>query len=135
MNNSITENDVKNACIDYLVRIGALVIRVNSGAVGGEYKNTYGQTKKRFLRFAKWFGLGVTPEEGQAGISDILAFILAEPGAIPVIVETKARGNKTTQAQERFMTECTKRGVLVIVAYSVDDVIRAVEKLLAEPAR
>jgi len=125
----VSENNLKRAVIDYLVRVGALVIRVNSGAVNGEYQNRSGQTKTRFFRFAQWFGLGVSISEGQAGISDILALIPADPVAIPIAIETKLPGNKPTLSQERFMAEWRQRGGVVVVAYSVDDVIEAIAEL------
>lgn len=118
------ENSVKRDIIAFLVYQGAVVLRINSGAVKGKYEDKQGNIKERFMRFVQWFALGVTDKEGRAGVSDILA--LLRDGRT-LIVEAKRQGNTPTPAQERFMEEVRKRGHLVIAADCLEDVEQALE--------
>lgn len=113
-----TENSVKNRIITYLVQRGALVMRINSGAVVGTH-----QGKRRFFWFAKWYVAGQKEQRG--GVSDILAIL---PGGKLLIVECKRPGkkNNVTLKQCLFITEIEKRGGMVVVASSVDDVEQAI---------
>lgn len=127
-----TENDIKRAIIQYLILKGCLVLRVNSGAAMGQYEDKKGNVKKRFMRFSQWYAGGVTFEEGQAGVSDILALWLPPKGPSKLLaIETKtpARRFEVTDAQRRFMAEIEARGGMAIVASSVDDLIKALDDI------
>lgn len=128
----LTENDIKKDTIERLVWAGALVIRINSGAVGGEYTDRQGKIKKRFLRFARWFGLGVTKEDGQAGISDVIALYRG----VTVAVETKRPGlaGNVSDSQRRFLDEWQAHGGVAWVISEpgeVDAVITEIDRRLA----
>jgi len=112
----MSENDVKNAIIDYLLYRGALVLRINSGAAIGDADNG----KRRFLSFVRWFVPGLTRDEQGRGVSDILGLWQGRWLAI----ETKAPGKRdnVTAAQARFLEEVRARGGIGIVAESIDDV-------------
>lgn len=114
-----TENQIKNAIIQFLTIKGYLVLRVNSGAAAGEYEDKQGHTRKRFMRFVQYFAAGLTFKEGQAGVSDILAF---KEGQTPLAIETKVPGKKATEAQERFMAEWVRAGGVAIVATGIQDI-------------
>lgn len=120
------ENAVKNAVIQYLTLIGALVLRVNSGAVKGKYEDKQGRIKSRFWWVSHWFAGGISFDEGKAGISDILCLL---PSGKFVAVETKTpqRKDEVTEAQRRFMAEVEARGGISIVATGVEDVQEALE--------
>lgn len=110
-----TENDVKNAIIDYLTLTGWLVIRINSGAASGDDNG-----KRRFVSFVKWFCGGYGPQT--AGIADIIAV----KGGICLAVECKRPGGgRLSDAQRRFLGEWGEHGGIWCVAESVDDVIIA----------
>lgn len=122
-----TENQIKLAIIQFLILKGALVLRVNSGAAAGEYQDQQGRTRKRFLRFTQWYAQGLSFEEGQAGVSDVLAILppwASKVGQLLfVVVECKVPGNTPTVAQRRFMAEVEARGGTAIVATGVDDLM------------
>lgn len=118
-----TENQIKRAIISYLLYKGCLVLRVNSGAAKGQYKDRRGNVKERFMRFTQWFTSGLTFKEGQAGVADILAI----HNGLPVAIETKRPGNTPTPAQQRFLDEWTAHGGVSIVAQSVEDVQKVLE--------
>lgn len=120
-----SENAIKKAIIEYLIYKGYLVLRVNSGAALGQYEDKQGQVKKRFLRFVQYFAQGLTFKEGQAGVSDLLAF---KEGQNPLAIETKVPGKKATEAQDRFMTAWAEHGGVWCVAESVDDVERVLSQ-------
>lgn len=113
-----TENQIRNAIIEFLIYHGFLVIRINSGAAA-----TTENGKRRFVSFVKWWAAGEGPRT--AGVSDLLCF---KPGKKPLAIETKRPGNTPTEAQRRFMEEWERYGGLVLVAESVTDV----EKVIGE---
>ena len=123
----IDENQVKRSIIDYLVLTGWLVLRINSGAYAGEHTDKQGQTRKRFLRFVKWFAGGIEDKDGKAGVSDILALHPSGPNGQPVIlaVETKRPGKaaNVSEAQKRFLAQWADHGGVWLVAEDVEDVI------------
>lgn len=121
----MTEADIQRTCIDYLWRIGWLVIRINQGATTQTDSQT-GQT--RYVKFATWYALGLDP--ANAGINDILAFEPGLPWGRLWVIECKAPGklNKLTEGQQAFQAEAVKRGAVVITIDSPDMLIEAVEK-------
>jgi len=125
----MTETELKKAIVDYLVLMGAVVLRINSGGQGEEYTDRRGQTRRRWFDFVHWFAVGISHEAGRAGVSDLVAFIPAEPVAVTLVIETKVGRNKPTAAQERFLAACRVRGVPVVVAYTVEEVRAVVEKI------
>jgi hypothetical protein len=124
------ENSIKQAIIAYLIYRGCLVLRVNSGAVTGQYEDKKGHIKERFMRFVHWQAPGVAYKEGKAGVSDILA-LYPDPNGGPcrfLAIETKRPGNTPTPAQERFLAEWQQRGGIALVAESVEDVEAALDQ-------
>lgn len=61
---------------------------------------------------------------GMTGISDILG--LTKEGRF-IAIEVKRTGNKTTPSQDIFMENIRKNGGIAVLAYSLDDVIDALE--------
>lgn len=113
----MSENEVKNAIIDYLVTVGALVLRVNSGSVMATDKG-----KRRFFNFVKWFVRGKEPQT--AGCSDILALY---QGKFYVIeTKTPARRSAVTTAQAAFLAEVERHGGVGLVACGIDEVRRGI---------
>lgn len=98
----LLEKDIQKQILDWLRLHGATAIRVNSGAMAGDYKG-----KKRFVRM-----------NDTVGCSDILC---CWRGRF-VAIEVKRPGNKPTLDQESFLQTVERSGGLAIVAYSVDDV-------------
>lgn len=125
----MTETELKKAIVDYLVLVGAVVLRINSGGQGEEYTDGSGRIRRRWFDFVHWFAGGISHEAGRAGVSDLVAFIPAEPVAVTLVIETKVGRNKPTLAQEMFLAACRVRGVPVVVAYTVEDVRAVVEKI------
>lgn len=116
----MTENDIRNACADYLQYQGFLVLRVNSGAAV-----VIENGKRRFINYVKYFALGDVPQT--AGVSDLLA-IHPDPARKPIACECKMPGNTPTEAQRRFMAQWEKHGGRAVVASSVNDI----ERILSE---
>lgn len=96
------ERDVQASILAYLASIGAYAIRVNSGAMAGEYKG-----RKRFVRFTN-----------RPGCSDIIACWRGKF----VAIECKRAGQTATLRQKQFMAEVRRAGGVAFVARSVDDV-------------
>jgi hypothetical protein len=119
----VTENEVKNDCRDLLLRLGWLVIRVNSGGVKGENETT---GKKRYIWFVIWQILGMVAQ--RAGVSDILA--VQPPFGRFWAIECKKPGKlaNTTPLQRNFQAAVRAAGGIAVV---VDDV----ELLRAEIAK
>ena len=109
----MTENDVKTAIIQFLQYSGALVLRINSGAVSGE--------DGRFFNFVKWFSLGDDPQT--AGVADIIALIPGQPPVfLAVECKTPARRNAVSKAQRRFLDAWKRAGGVAVVACGIEDV-------------
>jgi hypothetical protein len=97
----MTEGDVVNSCLRYLLMQGCHVWRNNSGG----YKP---EGSKRFIRF------------GAKGSPDIIG--LTSTGRF-IGCECKFGKGKPTPEQIAFGNEIMKRGGIYVVAYSVDDLI------------
>ena len=104
-----TEGQLVKAIVEYLEFNGHRAVRVNSGATVLEYKG-----RRRAIRMAP------------AGTSDILACL--KPTGKFMAVEAKRGKNKATEAQSEFLRAIERIGGIAVVAYSVDDVIRAIEE-------
>lgn len=129
-----TEAETQKAIMEYLavVPIVNWAIRLNTSATVLEDKHG----KKRFLK----------SHSGGVGLADILVLVddpmgtLAESmepdgdaGGIevfvPLWIECKAEGGKQTPEQESFELDMRRRGHRYVVAYSVDDVTRALKQI------
>ena len=101
-----TEADVQRACRDWLTLWGAVVVRVNSGAL---------KIEGRFVRF-----------NDQPGCSDTLVCL---PDGRFLALELKRPGRDRTSAarkaqQQSFRDRIARTGGLALVAHSLDDLIR-----------
>lgn len=96
------EKDIQKQIVQWLKLWGAVPVRVNSGAVRGEYKG-----KERMFR------MNSTP-----GCSDILCVL---PGGTFAAVECKRPGQKATPDQEAFLAAVRKAGGFAVVAHSVQE--------------
>ena len=104
----MSEQPVVNAILDYLHRCGHCAIRINSGL---QIINSNGN--RRAFHGAP------------AGTSDIIACV---DGRF-VAIECKAGKNKPTKLQADFLQNISERGGIAIVAYSVEDVIFALNAI------
>jgi hypothetical protein len=109
----MSENEIRNACAEWLLYHGWLVLRINSGAAVSE--NAAG--KVRFVSFSKWQVLG--DDVHTDGISDLLAI---HPDYPPLVIEAKMKGNHPTPAQLRFMAAWEAAGGRAIVARGIGDI-------------
>lgn len=107
------EQDIVNSILDYLRIHGAWAIRVNSG--GKQVENQKG--KKHFIRMAP------------AGTPDIIAIW---PGGLGMAIECKVPGNKPTDIQQATLEMIREIGGLSIVAYSTDDVEKAIQERIKQ---
>lgn len=100
----MSEQDLVNAIIDYIVLRGGLATRINSGmrVIKGE------SGKSRVFKGAP------------AGTSDIIACIAGRY----VAIECKLPGNKPTDKQTGFLRDVADAGGVTLCAYSLDDVIK-----------
>lgn len=114
-----TENEIRDACTEWLLYHHWLVMRINSGAAKPERADG----SRGFVPFNRWQVLG--DDEQTAGASDLLAF---KSGSKPLCVETKVPGNFPTPAQRRFMTEWITHGGQAIVATGIDDLEKWIAK-------
>lgn len=100
------EQDILNACLQYLQLRGFLAWRQNSGAVVSVH-----QGRRRFVRF-----------NGAPGCADILG-IVGHLGTF-LAVEIKRPGNKPTAKQLSFLDAVRRHGGMAIVADSVESLAR-----------
>jgi hypothetical protein len=91
--------------IDYLNYRGHFVQRTNSGMMRAEYKG-----RTRLIKLA------------QSGTSDITG--CSKDGRF-IAIECKIKPNKPTELQEAYLNEIRKRGGIALVAYDLEDVIKA----------
>lgn len=121
----ITENTVKNNCINLLVSLGWPVIRVNSGAKTETDKQT-GRT--RHYKFCTWQAPGYLPQS--AGVSDLLA-IQPDNGRLWVI-ECKRPGklNNLTQGQQDFQAAAREAGAICVTVDSAGMLLEAIGAVL-----
>lgn len=119
--NDTPEKRVQNKIFMWLVESGALVIRVNSGAISHSSPGK----RKRFIRFVMWRALGTVLSS--AGVSDLIACLNGQF----VAIECKAPGklNNVSPAQHKFLTMVNQAGGLGVVA---DDLQIVKERLLNE---
>ncbi|MCA9938725.1 MAG: VRR-NUC domain-containing protein [Anaerolineales bacterium] len=109
---NITEQSVQNAVIDYLLLHGWLILRVNAGAVSGEY-----QGKKRFVSFVRWFAAGIPSGQQTKGVADIIA---VSPDGRFAAFEIKRPGGRVRKEQRDFLAEVRARGGMAAVIDSID---------------
>ena len=110
---ALPESAVMRQCADYAVMRGALVIRVNAGAMP--------TPDGRWFRASRWRAPGHPWHE--TGVSDL---IVIWQGRV-FVVETKAEGNTISQAQDEFLEAADQSGAVVVVAYSIDDLRLAMD--------
>jgi hypothetical protein len=101
------EQELMRGIIDYLTYRGAVVVRVNSGGVPVE-----GKDGRYFIRLAG------------KGTSDILACYQSHFLAI----ECKVGDNTASAAQTQFLADVRRAGGIGIVAYSIEDVAKELER-------
>ncbi len=111
---ALPESAVMRQCADYALMRGALVIRVNAGAMP--------TPDGRWFRASRWRAPGHLWHE--TGVSDL---IVIWQGQV-FVVETKAGNNTISQAQDAFLEAAELAGAVVVVAYSVDDLRNAMEE-------
>lgn len=110
------EGELVKACLHFLHLRGILAWRCNSGATVAEHKG-----KRRFIKY-----------QSINGVSDILAVL---DGGKILAVECKNPGNKPSPDQASFLEGVASRGGVAVVAYSVDDVEKAVAAAKPEAAQ
>ena len=109
----MSEQDLVNAILDWLRMHGAWAIRVNSG--GKQVESKKGQ--KHFIRMAP------------AGTPDIFS---VWPGGLALLIECKLPGNKPTELQNATLETIREIGGLAVVAYSIDDVEKALRERIEQ---
>ena len=110
---AMPESAIMRQCADYALMRGALVIRVNAGAMP--------TPDGRWFRASRWRAPGHLWHE--TGVSDL---VIVWHGQV-FMVETKAEGNTISQTQDEFLEAAELAGAVVVVAYSVDDLRNAIE--------
>lgn len=111
----IKEADVLRDCIDLLLGMGWLVIRINQGTATQEATETQA---RRYIRFATWQSGGWLLPQNH-GISDILAI---EPGGFLWVIEVKRPGKlaNTTRHQRDFAAAVLAAGAMAVVVDSAE---------------
>lgn len=99
-----TESTIQKHIIEYLTRLGFLVIRANSGRSG-------------HVAWLRWWTQDTLPMT--TGVSDILAL---SPGGQVWAIECKRPGGIATPEQQAFLGEVERRGGVGLVAEDVEDV-------------
>jgi streptogramin lyase len=112
---ALPESAVMRQCADYAVMRGALVIRVNAGAMP--------TPDGRWFRASRWRAPGHLWHE--TGVSDL---VVIWRGRV-FVVETKAGDNTISPTQDEFLEAADEAGAVVVVAYSVDDLRSAMEEI------
>lgn len=103
------EQNLLRACIEYLNLQGCFVFRNNTGAVVLEDGN-----KKRIIKF------------GSKGSPDIIG---CTPDGTFLAVECKSPKGKLSNHQKEFLKEIEKRGGIVFVVKSIDELITKYQQL------
>lgn len=99
---TLTEKELQRAILDYLRLLGGYAVRINSGAVVGEY-----QGKRRFIKF-----------NDSPGCPDVLVCLKGRF----IGVEVKRDGNKPTEKQLGALEAIRRAGGLAFVATGIRDV-------------
>ena len=110
---ALPESAVMRQCADYALMRGALVIRVNAGAMT--------TPDGRWFRASRWRAPGHLWHD--TGVSDLIVFWRGQV----FVVETKANGNTISPTQDEFLEAAEMAGAVVVVAYSVDDLRAAMD--------
>lgn len=101
-----SETQLVAACLDWLAVHRIMAWRNNTQGV-------YDPVRKKFRTFT-----------GRKGVADILGVL---PGGRALAVECKMVGNKPTPDQVSFGIEFVGMGGLYVLAYSIDDLAKAVK--------
>ena len=112
-NLKVLEKDIQKSILDYLrldKRV-AWVERMNTGSMKREYTTKGGKASSSFVRFAF------------PGCSDIIGQL--KTGHF-LAVEVKRPGNTASDDQEAFLAKVSSNGGLAVLAYSAEDVKRAI---------
>lgn len=117
---AVTEHDVQNVVIDYLLLKGWLILRVNAGAVSGEY-----QGRQRFVSFVRWFAAGILPAQQTKGVADVIAL---SPGGRFAAFEIKRPGKRAGKDQIAFLDEVRARGGIAAVIDSLESLEDLLER-------
>lgn len=104
------EADLQRNILQLLRLKGILAWRQNQGGLKAEYHG-----KKRFVRFAS-----------MPGISDIIGVL---PGGRFLAIEVKRPGEVPTVEQTAFLDMVRANGGFVVIATSLDGVIRKLEEV------
>lgn len=107
---SIRETDVVSAIRDYLVMHGAVVIRVNSGAV---------KDGDRHVAFNRWWAPAVNGET--AGVADLLVLYRGQVFAVEC---KRPVGGRISLAQAAFQSAWETAGGWYVVATGIEDIER-----------
>jgi len=105
---STPEGPLVKACLQYLGLRGIMAWRQNTGAFVGEHKG-----KRRFVKFSV------------KGAGDIFAIL---PDGRFWSIECKVKPNKPTYDQWSWMAQVDAAGGYTTVAYTVDDVMDALNE-------
>jgi len=105
-----TENFLKNQIMEYLHLKRVFAWRQNTGAFVMEKDG-----KKRFIRC------------GIVGCSDIIGIL---PNGKFLAIEVKVPGRKLTARQKEFLEMIRKNNGIAIVAFCLDDVMEAIERVI-----
>lgn len=103
------ESDILHLCLDWLRLKGALAIRVNSSAFGGEYKGR-----------RRWVRSNDTP-----GCADILVCLPLADRAVFCAIEVKGPKGRLMPAQASFLDAVRAAGGLALCVRSLDELIAA----------
>ena len=101
------------ALADYAVMRGALVIRINGGAMR--------TADGRWFRSSRWCAPGYAWTDG--GVSDL---VVIWRGRV-LTVEVKIIGNTLSDNQGDFLEAAEAAGAVPVVAYGLDDLMTAME--------
>jgi hypothetical protein len=107
---ALSESQIQNNIADALIRIGFLVIRMNSGAIS-DRKN------KQYVRFYTIANTGKS-----SGIPDLMAI----KNGVVHLLEVKTSKGQLTASQKDFISIAKRYGTDVNVVRSVDDALQAV---------
>jgi len=101
----VNEKDLQKGILDYLRSLKYEAFKFPSVGIYRKATDSYIRQPKR-------------------GISDIIA---CSPVGQFVAIEVKTKGNNASPEQLEFLNEIRKRGGIAILAYSLDDVIKALD--------
>jgi len=113
---SLSEKQIQSQIAHYLVALGFLVKRANSGSVANVNDKT-----KRYTKFYT-----IVNNNESSGLSDLIAY----KNCFAIFIEVKTATGKQTEKQKKFERLCKDKNCVYLVVRSFEDIERSMIPIL-----